>query len=94
MIGPLGLDEPGKYRIHVQGHLAPAWADWFSGLKMLTEYSNDGQPITTLTGMVTDQAELHGILMRIRDLGLPLLLVELAPKQTAEDGNETSEDTS
>ena len=59
------------YRIRVIGHLAPRWSDWFDGFQM-TYQGED----TTLIGPVADQAALHGILAKIRDLGLPILLVE------------------
>lgn len=62
---------PLKYRIRIRGLLDQRWSDWFSGLKI--EYSGVD---TILIGDVTDQAALHGILAKIRDLGLPILLVE------------------
>jgi hypothetical protein len=62
---------PIKYRLHLRGHLDPRWSDWFSGFEI--EHSGED---TILTGDVPDQAALHGILAKIRDLGLPILLVE------------------
>jgi hypothetical protein len=62
---------PARYAIRVQGHLEPRWATWFDGLTLTAE--NDG--VTCLHGPVTDQAALHGLLQRLRDLGLPLLSV-------------------
>jgi hypothetical protein len=59
------------YRIQVRGHLARRWSDWFDGFQM--SYC-DGD--TVLTGSVADQAALHGALAKIRDLGLPILLVQ------------------
>ena len=59
------------YRIRVRGRLAPRWSDWFDGFQM--SYHNDE---TVLTGPVVDQSALHGVLAKIRDLGLPILLVE------------------
>ena len=59
------------YRIHLQGHLASSWANWFEDMTItLTE---DGD--TVLSGPVVDQAALHGLLKKVRDLGLPLLSV-------------------
>ena len=59
------------YRIRVRGHLHDRWSEWFGGLAIhLTE---DGT--TVLVGPVVDQAALHGVIIRIRDLGLPLLSV-------------------
>jgi len=59
------------YHIRVQGSLDAKWADWFDGLVMA---SRDGQD-TLLAGRVADQAALHGVMARIRNLGLPLRLV-------------------
>ena len=59
------------YQIRVKGHLGREWADWFDGLTITLE--EDGQ--TLLTAVVVDQAALHGILKKVRDLGLPLLAV-------------------
>jgi hypothetical protein len=57
------------YTIRVQGHLDPAWSSWFDGLTVIN--LPDGQ--AELSGSIADQAALHGVLLRIRDLGLPLL---------------------
>ena len=56
------------YEIRVQGELTPRWSCWFAGLTVQT---SDGE--TVIVGPVDDQAALHGVLARIRDLGLPLL---------------------
>ena len=58
------------YRIHVGGHLDACWADWLGGLAI--QHQEDGT--TLLTGLL-DQAALHGVLARIRDLAVPLLAV-------------------
>jgi hypothetical protein len=60
------------YEIRVKGNLDPQWSDWFDGFT-LTEQENDE---TVLTGPVADQPALHGLLARIRDLGLLLLSVQ------------------
>jgi len=60
------------YQIRVRGILDEKWAEWFDGFAI----SWDGQDETVLTGRVIDQAALHGILNKIRDLGLDLLLVK------------------
>jgi len=65
------LDEPSFYQIRVKGVLGSKWAAWFDGLTLTTE---DGE--TILTGWIPDQAALHGVLAKIRDLDLPLLCVE------------------
>jgi hypothetical protein len=59
------------YHIRVQGNLDERWADWFEGFVMTSR----GNGETLLTGAVVDQAALHGVLGKIRGLGLPLLLV-------------------
>lgn len=59
------------YEIRVQGHLAPHLASWFDGLTMTAIPNGE----TRLVGPVVDQAALHGYLLRVRDLGLPLLSV-------------------
>jgi hypothetical protein len=58
-----------QYEIRVRGHLGPRWAGWFDGLDLTNEV--DGT--TVLRGTVADQAALHGLLQRVRDLGLPLV---------------------
>ena len=62
------------YRFRVKGHLNERWSDWFGGLAV--HLQEDGT--TVLVGPVVDQAALHGVIIRIRDLGLPLLSVRLA----------------
>ena len=59
------------YEIKIKGHLNDSWIDWFEGMTFVHE--SDGT--TTLTGEIIDQAALHGMLKKIRDLGLPLLSV-------------------
>lgn len=59
------------YRIRVRGRLANCWSDWFDGFQL--RYQGDD---TIMTGPVADQAALHGVLAKIRDLGLPILVVE------------------
>ena len=61
----------GHYEIRLKGHLDTRWADWFDGLT-LTRCS-DGT--TTIRGPVVDQSALHGLLQRVRNLGLPLISV-------------------
>lgn len=73
---PLQLDQPAHYRIQVQGRLPAHWAAWFDGMDVSVSGVR-GCPITSLTGQVADQAALHGLLARIRDLGLPLLFVQV-----------------
>lgn len=72
MINGLELDKPALYRIRVRGNLDQKWSDWFDGFS-ITPHGDDE---TVLTGHVVDQSALHGMLGKIRDLGLPILLVE------------------
>jgi hypothetical protein len=62
---------PAHYRIKLKGHLDNAWSDWFEEMAISSEGG-----VTILTGQVADQAALHGLLTRIRDLNLNLLSVE------------------
>jgi hypothetical protein len=64
-------DRPLIYRIRIKGHLSQHWTDWFEGLTI--QLTDSGE--TLLTGPVADQAALHGLLKRVRDLGIPLLSV-------------------
>jgi hypothetical protein len=66
-----GPAEPARYELRVQGVLDDRWSAWFEGLRIASDQA--GQ--TTITGPVTDQAALHGLLAKVRDLGLPLLSV-------------------
>ena len=59
------------YQIRIKGHLGRRWTDWFEGLSITLEDSGD----TLLTGPVLDQAALHGLLKKVRDLGMPLISV-------------------
>ena len=63
--------EPGQYEIRLKGHLAARWAAWFDGLSL--RHESDGT--TTIHGPIVDQAALHGVLQKVRDLGLPLVSV-------------------
>jgi hypothetical protein len=71
-------DDGRRYELRVKGHLDARWADWFDGLT-LTQWP-DGT--TTIHGAVADQAALHGVLQRLRDLGLTLISVEQLESDT------------
>ena len=63
--------EAGRYEIRVAGHLDARWAAWFDGLSV----GQQGDGTTLISGPIADQAALHGLLQRVRDLGLPLVSV-------------------
>lgn len=69
------MDQPALYTIRIRGQLDESWSDWLGGMLMNIEVMPDGCPITVLTGTITDQAALHGILARLRDLNLVILSV-------------------
>jgi hypothetical protein len=69
---------PGRYEIRLKGHLDTRWAAWFDGLAL----SPDSDGTTIIHGPVADQAALHGLLQKVRDLGLPLVSVtQVEPDQ-------------
>ena len=72
--------EPELYEIRLQGHLENRWANWFDGLT-ITALDN-GE--TLLTGPVVDQAALHGLLRKVRDVGMPLISVVCVKPDQAE----------
>jgi hypothetical protein len=65
------MDAPTHYEIRIEGHLSASWASWFQDLYVRHEENGE----TVLSGTLVDQSALHGVLMRIRDLGLPLVAV-------------------
>lgn len=74
---------PGQaevYQIRIKGHLNSQWTDWFEGLSITLEADGD----TLLTGPVVDQAALHGLLKKIRDLGMPLVSVVQVEQEKGE----------
>ena len=84
-------DQPVVYQIRIKGHLGRQWTDWFEGLTITLE--EDGN--TLLTGPVVDQAALHGLLKKVRDLGMPLVSVspfEPGPSTTLGTGQADAPD--
>lgn len=67
----MNTGQPVIYQIRVRGHLSRQWTDWFSGLTITLEDNGD----TLLTGPVVDQAALHGLLKKVRDLAMPLISI-------------------
>jgi hypothetical protein len=82
-----GVTNPSRearhYELRIQGHLESRWAGWFEGMSL--RHLDDGT--TVIYGPVTDQAALHGLLQRVRDLGLPLVSVV----RTADDEPQSSQ---
>jgi hypothetical protein len=71
--------QPMIYQVRIQGHLGGQWTDWFGGLTITQEDNGE----TLFTGPVVDQAALHGLLRKVRDLGLPLVsVIRVEPGQT------------
>jgi hypothetical protein len=68
-------DNPGRYEIRLKGHLDSRWTAWFDGLTL----AHDSDGTTIIHGLVADQAALHGLLQKVRDLGLPLVSVTQVP---------------
>ena len=70
--------DAGRYEIRVKGHLDGRWAAWFDGLSL----SHESDGTTVMVGPIADQAALHGLLQRVRDLGLPLVSVNRVDRQS------------
>lgn len=72
-----------QYEIRIDGHLGTRWTSWFDGLAITGE--SDGT--TVLRGTVVDQAALHGLLQKLRDVGIPLISLRQVPSDNAPEGN-------
>ncbi len=77
--------ERSNYKICVKGHLDEQWVSWFEGLTIAHGFSQDGIPITTLSGAIPDQAALHGVLIKLRDIGIPILSINRIETEEGED---------
>jgi hypothetical protein len=77
--------QPAVYLIRIKGHLGCQWTDWFGGLTIMLEDNGD----SLLTGPVVDQAALHGLLKKVRDLGMTLLSVNRLDPDPAERPNQS-----
>lgn len=77
--------QPTYFRIRIKGQLDSQWTDWFEGLTITSEDNGD----TLISGPVVDQAALHGLLKRIRDLGIPLISV--CPGSSKDNGSLSSQ---
>jgi hypothetical protein len=76
-----GPDEPAQYEIRLKGHIDSQWVDWFDGVTPTRQ--NDGT--TILSGLLADQAALHGLLRKVGDLGMTLISINVIPSTTPQD---------
>ena len=82
--------QPTVYQIRLKGHLSPQWTEWFEELTITLEEDEN----TLLTGTVVDQSALHGLLKKVRDLGMPLLSINSVgfnPKDASDNKQVTHE---
>jgi hypothetical protein len=77
---PAGRDDAGRYEIRIAGHLDARWSAWFDGLSLL----HDGNGTTVIQADVADQAALHSLIQKVRDIGLPLVSVTRAASGVTE----------
>jgi len=77
------------YEIRVKGHLGDSWSSWFEGMTIRHEESGE----TVLSGTLVDEAALHGVLMKVRDLGLPLVEVRRLATSIATTDEEEEPET-
>ena len=80
-------DQPLVYEIKIEGHLGTQWKDWFDGMTMTLNENGE----TVLTGPVVDQSALHGLLKKVRDLGMPLISVNRIVPEPGGDPDPKSE---
>jgi hypothetical protein len=80
----------GRYEIRLEGHLQDRWAAWFDGLT----HTHESDGTTVLHGSVVDQAALHGLLQKVRDLGLPLVSVQHAHDDQSDQPDQPDQPTS
>ena len=73
----ISVDQPIEYEIEIQGRLEERWSRWFDDMDITVKCQTSGPTVTILSGMVADQAALHGLLNRIRDLNILLISVQL-----------------
>jgi hypothetical protein len=84
----MNTHRPGWYEIRLQGRIDPRWFPWLDGL----EITRDTDGTTVLHGPVVDQSALHGLLARLRDIGLPLIsIARVKPNQGEHEDNSTGE---
>lgn len=89
----LRLDQQATYEIQVQGRLDAGWSDWFDDMTITAESGDDVPAITTLIGLVADQAALQGLIQKLYTLGLPLLQIKRMEANESANGQTNSGDT-
>jgi hypothetical protein len=78
MMSPkITLDQPGEYRIRVQGRLGEKWAIYFDGMAITYEVDSEGNTVTDLAGELLDQGAVQGVLQKLYNLGFPLISAEI-----------------
>ena len=80
----LKVHETATYRVHVQGAIDQSWADYYGDMIIHMGVESDEYPVTKMTGQFHDQSALLGVISRLVDLGLPLLMVQYIPDQISE----------
>ena len=80
----LKVHEAATYRIHVQGTIDQNWVDYYGDMLIHMGVEPDENPVTKMTGQFHDQSALLGVISRLVDLGLPLLMVQYIPDQISE----------
>ncbi len=73
----MNASKSNVYEICVEEHLNQSWTNWFEGLTIHPDFDDKGDPITLIYGTLVDQSALHGILAKVRDLGLVIQFVKL-----------------
>ncbi len=76
--------ERNSYEIRLRGHLDERWVTWFEGLTIAHGFQN-GAPVTRLSGPIADQAALHGVLIKLGDIGIPIISINLVEPGKGED---------
>jgi hypothetical protein len=77
-----------KYEIRIEDGLDEGWTAWFDGMQIINEPCG----VTVITGVVADQSALHGVLAKVRDLGLPLLSLQRIDSEHRQDQSKTTSD--
>ncbi len=75
--------ERDSYEIRLKGHLDERWVSWFEGFTIAHGFQN-GAPVTKLSGSIADQAALHGLLIKLRDIGITILSINLVEPEKGE----------